>query len=101
MVWNMFKGLLTADIRALLMFNFFFFVQQENPIKSLSGSMMLNEYGLQGYLAHEEARISNNMSSTPNEIRGTQCVFTPYLLYPYYHVLLKEYLTLPDRYWFL
>lgn len=72
MVWSMFKGLLTADIRAILMFIFFFFVQLKNSIKSLSGSMMLKEYGLQQYLAHEEARISNKMSSTPNEIRGTQ-----------------------------
>lgn len=56
--------------------------------------MMLNEYGLQQYLAHEETRILNNMSSTPNEIRGTQWIFTPYLLYPYYHVLVKESLFL-------
>lgn len=71
------KGVLTADIRAFLMFTFFFLFQQEIPVQSLSGSMMLSDCGPQPYSAHGEAGISSKMSPTASEIKGTQTEAPP------------------------
>lgn len=77
MVRSTLKGLLTADIRAFLTFIFFFFFQQEIPVKSLSGFMMLSDCGPQPYSAHAEAGISSKMSPTASEIKGTQTEAPP------------------------
>lgn len=114
MVRSTLKGLLTTDIRAFLMFIFFFFFQQEIPVKSLSSFMMLSDCGPQPYSAHGEAGISSKTSPTASEIKGTQTEAPPdsgsltsplvcwgLLSWPYHHVHLKEHLAPPDRYWFL
>lgn len=115
MARSTFKGLLTADIRAFLMFILLFLFQQEIPVKSLSGFMMLSNCGLQPDSAHGEAGISSKLSPTPSEIKRTQTEALPadsgsltsppvrwgLLSWPYYHVHLKEHLAPPDHYWFL
>lgn len=79
MVRSTLKGLLTTDIRAFLMFIFFFFFQQEIPVKSLSGFMMLSDCGPQPYSAHGEAGISSKTSPTASKIKGTQTEAPPRL----------------------
>lgn len=72
-----FKGLLTADSKAFLLFIFFFLFQQETPVKSLSGSGMLSDSGPQPSSAREEAGICSEMSPARSEIKGTHTEVLP------------------------
>ena len=70
MVRSTLKGLLTADIRAFLTFIFFFFFQQEIPVKSLSGFMMLSDCGPQPYSAHGKPGFPARCPPLPVRSKG-------------------------------